>query len=149
MSSRRSVLHSDDWLQPAVALSEDFITPTLLIRRDSRYILRRFSARLSLLKVVHQRCAIGFHSAFGQTAVRANVPKQNQVLLRIPGIETVNVRTRLPIDNELIADPNRLVILRPGELSVDPALFPVRLVWQLRFPFVSRQKCNRRQIGNR
>ena len=94
------------------------------MRRYSRHIIGCLSVRLRLLKLVDEFSVFHFHRAFGETSFCVHVPKDDDTLLRIPCVKTVDVRARLPAGDQFVADANGLTVLCPCKRGVNLFFFP-------------------------
>ena len=114
-------------VRPLRFARENLVIPRFIpMRCYSRYIFGCLSVRLCLLKFMHQFSIFHFHCAFGETSFCAYIPEHDHMLLRIPRVETVDVRARLPVGDEFVADANRLPVLRPGKSRVNLFLLSLR-----------------------
>src|SRR5262249_39269977 len=132
--------------QTVRALSEDFILPTICaVRCHSGHVLLSLSVGLCLFEFVDELSPFRFHGAPSQRAIRADVPKYNDMLLRIPGVKAVEVRARFSVDDPLITDANGLFVLSPTKNGVDFSLLSIRHIRQLGIPFMGHEKGDRRK----
>lgn len=109
-----------DGRQVFVFPGEDFVFPALIaLRGDAGDVVGGLSVGLGFLEFVDEFPLLHFHGAFGESALRADIPKHDGVLLRVPGVEAVDVGHRFAVRHELVADADGLAVLGPGELGVD------------------------------
>ena len=87
-------------------------------------LFRCLSIRLRFLELVDQFSIFHFHRAFRETSFCVHVPKDDDALLRIPCIKTVDVRIPLPAGDQFVADANGLTVLCPRKRGVNFFFFP-------------------------